>query len=219
MSSSRVPENRSAGGGPGQIVIISSPSGGGKTTICRELLSPERQARGWRFSISYTTRAMRQGEANGREYFFVSDTEFDALVAEDFFAEHFQVHMYKYGTPRRPLEEVVVSGGVAILDVDVNGARRLQEEYPHAVTIFVLPPSVAALRERLKARGTESDEQLRVRFETALKEMSSFRAFGFQYVVVNNTLSVAVREVLAIVEAHKCRVENFPEEQLRNILS
>lgn len=203
----------------GQIVIISSPSGGGKTTICRELLSPERTALGWRFSVSYTTRAMRQGEVNGREYYFVSDAEFDALVERDFFAEHFRVHMYKYGTPRQPLEDVGRTGGVMILDVDVNGAQRLQAEYPHAVTIFILPPSVGALRQRLAKRGTESEDQLRVRYETALREMSSFRAFGFQYVVVNNTLSVAVREVLAIIEAHKCRVENFPEEQLRNILS
>jgi guanylate kinase len=219
MSNSATPGRPATGDGTGQIVIISSPSGGGKTTICRELLSPERTAAGWRFSISYTTRGMRQGEVNGREYFFVSDAEFDDLRARDFFAEHFRVHMYKYGTPRQPLEDVVRSGGVMILDVDVNGAQRLQAEYPHAVTIFILPPSVRALRERLTKRGTESEDQLRVRYETALKEMSSFRAFGFQYVVVNNTLSVAVQEVLAIVEAHKCRVENFPEEQLRNILS
>lgn len=205
--------------GAGKIVIISSPSGGGKTTICQELLSAERRAEGWKFSISYTTRAMRQGEENGREYFFVSDEKFDELVAQDFFAEHFKVHMYKYGTPRGPLEAVVHDGGVMVLDVDVNGAKRLREEFPHAITIFIMPPSVSALRDRLKQRGTETEEQLRVRFETARQEMAHFAAFGFQYVVVNDELTKAVREVLAIIEAHHCRIENIPEEQLRDLLS
>ena len=219
MSSNRVPETHQAPPGAGKIVIISSPSGGGKTTICQELLSADRRAAGWKFSISFTTRAMRQGEQDGREYYFVTDDEFDNLAEQNFFAEHFKVHRYKYGTPRGPLEQVVRDGGVMILDVDVNGAKRLREEFPHAITIFIMPPSVAALRARLKQRGTETEEQLRVRFETAREEMTHFAAFGFQYVVVNDTLSKAVREVLAIIEAHHCRIENIPEEQLRNILS
>jgi len=219
MSNKPPAESSPQAPGPGKIVIISSPSGGGKTTICRELLSAERRAEGWRVSISYTTRAMRQGEEDGREYYFVSDEEFDHLVGENFFAEHFKVHQYKYGTPRAPLEEVVREGGVMVLDVDVNGAKRLREEFPRAITIFILPPSVTALRERLQQRGTETDQQLRVRFETARQEMAHFAAFGFQYVVVNEELTKAVREVLAIIEAHHCRIENIPEEQLRNILS
>lgn len=205
--------------GPGKIVIISSPSGGGKTTICRKLLSPGRKRQGWRFSISYTTRDRRAGERNGREYYFVSDQEFEKKIRQDFFAEHFQVHLYKYGTPRGPLEEVRKKGGVMILDVDVQGARKLQKEYRHAITIFVLPPSITALRKRLRQRGTETKEQLKVRFETAKQEMASFRDYGFEYVVINDDVAEATREVLAIIHAHHCRVENVPEEQIKRIVS
>ncbi len=203
----------------GKIVIISSPSGGGKTTICRELLSPERLASGWRFSVSYTTRPPRAGEQNGREYHFVTDAEFDSLAGRDFFAEHFQVHRFKYGTPRPPLDDVRRHGGVMVLDVDVNGARALKREFPDAITVFILPPSVQALRERLSLRGTETPDQLAVRFDNAIREMSSFRDYGFDYVVVNRDVSVAVREVESVIIAHHCRIENFPPEQLKKILS
>lgn len=205
--------------GPGKIVIISSPSGGGKTTICRALLRPERRESGWRFSVSYTTRPPRSSELNGREYYFVTDQEFDALTARGFFAEHFQVHKFKYGTPRGPLDQVRREGGVMVLDVDVNGAKALKQEFPDAITIFILPPSIDALRERLNARGTESPEQLSVRFQNAIREMNSFRDFGFDYVVVNRELSVAVEEVESVIIAHHCRIEYFPPEQLKKILS
>ncbi len=200
---------------PGKIVIISSPSGGGKTSICRKLLSPMRKKRGWQFSISYTTRCKRIGERNGREYHFASDTEFRSLVRRGFFAEHFKVHLYHYGTPRKPLQQVLSRGGVMILDVDVQGAIRLKKEYPEAITIFILPPSTAALRRRLRKRGTETKEQLRVRFENAKNEMKLFRKF--EYAVVNEDLSTAVKQVLSIIEAHPCRVDNFAQEQIRKI--
>lgn len=201
----------------GRIVIISSPSGGGKTSICRELLTPARRRRGWRFSVSYTTRRKRPGERNGREYVFVSEEEFERLVQKDFFAEHFRVHLYRYGTPRGPLERIRRRGGVMLLDVDVQGARRLRREYPDAIAIFVLPPSVAELRRRLKRRGTESPEQLRVRFTTAREEMRTFRRYGFEYVVVNDRLKEAVAEVEAIIRAHPCRLDKIDREQLRRL--
>lgn len=200
---------------PGRIVIISSPSGGGKTSICRRLLTPTRKRQGWTFSISYTTRGKRKGEQQGREYCFVPEADFDRLVARDYFAEHFRVHLYKYGTPRRPLEKVLQSGGVMLLDVDVQGAKKLRKEYPQAITIFVLPPSQAALRQRLKRRGTETKEQLKIRFENARKEMKLYRKF--EYVVINKELNDAVRQVLAIIEAHPCRLDNFNPEQITRI--
>ena len=129
---------------PGKIVIVSSPSGGGKTTICRKLMSPARRRKGWRFSISYTTRDPRVGERNGREYHFVTNEEFDRLTSQGFFAEHFKVHLYKYGTPRKPLEQVLRQGGVMLLDVDVKGARRIKREFPEVISIFVLPPARTA---------------------------------------------------------------------------
>ncbi|MBD3401264.1 guanylate kinase [candidate division GN15 bacterium] len=212
MTSSRKP-------GAGKIVIISSPSGGGKTTICRELLNAERREQGWRFSISHTTRPPRVGEKDGREYHFVDDATFDRMIEQGFFAEHFQVHEFKYGTPRRPLDEVREHGGVMVLDVDVNGAKALKQEFPDAITIFILPPSIAALRERLQQRGTETTEQMEMRFENALREMRTFQSYGFEYVVVNKDLTVAVEEVLSVVIAHHCRLEHFPPEQLKNIVS
>ncbi|MFH1686573.1 MAG: guanylate kinase [bacterium] len=200
---------------PGRIVIISSPSGGGKSSICRKLLSPARKTGGWRFSISCTTRDRRPGERNGREYSFVSTDEFDRLVKSGAFAEHFRVHLYRYGTPRRPLEDTIKHGGVMILDVDVQGAARLKSEYPQALTIFVLPPSVRELKKRLKARGTETAAQLKVRFENARREMRLYHRFD--YAVVNRDLKVAVRQVLAIIEAHPCRTELVSTEHIKRI--
>jgi guanylate kinase len=157
------------------------------------------------------------GERNGRAYHFVSDAQFDRLTSSDFFAEHFQVHLYKYGTPREPLERVRRKGGVILLDVDVKGARKLHREFPDAVSIFILPPSVPELRKRLRQRGTETPDQLKIRFENAKREMRTFRSFGFDYVVVNKELDVAVRKVLSIIEAHDCRTERITAEQLKRI--
>jgi len=202
---------------PGRIVIISSPSGGGKTSICRRLLTPARKRRGWRFSISYTTRVKRRGERHGREYYFVDNEEFAALVKDDFFAEYFKVHLYHYGTPRQPLEQVLNRGGVMLLDVDVQGAKRLKKLYPQAVTVFILPPSERALRQRLKRRGTETQTQLEVRFENAKKEMRLFR--DFEYAVVNDVLGEAVRKVRTIIEAHSSRTEYMIAEHLIKSMS
>ncbi|HWR83253.1 MAG TPA: guanylate kinase [Candidatus Deferrimicrobium sp.] len=200
---------------PGKIVIISSPSGGGKTSICRRLLSPSRKRLGWKFSISYTTRARRRGERDGREYCFVDKEKFTRLARAGFFAEHCLVHLYHYGTPRRPLEEVATSGGVLILDVDVQGAFKLKKAYPQAITIFVLPPSVAELRRRLKRRGTESQEQLAVRFRNSRREMKLYPRFD--YVVINDDLKRAVRQVLSILDGHFCRSERLDPEQMARI--
>ncbi|UCD62770.1 MAG: guanylate kinase [Candidatus Zixiibacteriota bacterium] len=201
---------------PGKIVVISSPSGGGKTSICRRLLTPARRQNGWTFSISYTTRRRRPSERNGREYYFVAEDKFRKLAAKNFFAEHFKVHLYRYGTPRRPLEKVIRSGGVIILDVDVQGAFRLKKTFPQAVTIFILPPSIPVLRRRLIRRGTETAEQRRVRFDNARKEIRLYKRF--EYCVINDDLDTAVREVLGIITSHHCRTEHVPAEQIRKLL-
>jgi guanylate kinase len=202
--------------GKGTIVIISSPSGGGKTSICRRLLTPARRRRGWKFSVSYTTRQKRPGERNGREYHFVTPEQFDRLSRRGFFAEHCRVHLYHYGTPRKPLEQVLKKGGVMLLDVDVKGAFKLKRVYPQAITVFILPPSVAALRRRLKKRGTESPDQLRVRFENAKKEMRLYHRF--EYAVINDDLDTAVQQVACIICSHQCRTENLDPEQIKRIV-
>lgn len=196
---------------PGKLVIISSPSGGGKTSICRRLLTPARKRLGWRFSISYTTRQKRLGERQGREYCFVSEQEFQEKASAGFFAEQFKVHLYNYGTPKRPLEQAHKTGGVMLLDVDVQGAQRLKKVYKEAITIFILPPSERVLRQRLKQRGTETKAQLKVRFDNARKEMKLYHRFD--YAVVNDDLSKAVRQVRSIIEVHSCRTENLSMEQ------
>jgi guanylate kinase len=200
----------------GKIVIISSPSGGGKTSICRRLLNPTRKKKGWKFSISYTTRTKRRGERHGREYYFVDDSTFSKMLARNAFAEHFKVHLYHYGTPRDTIDRTLKSGGVLLLDVDCQGALKLKKDYPEAITIFILPPSIAALKRRLKARGTETREQLKVRFENSKKEMRQFRQF--EYVVINDDLDEAVKQVLSIINCHFCRTEKLRPEQIRKIV-
>jgi len=198
----------------GNIVIISSPSGGGKTSICQNLLNDNKD---WKFSISYTTRSKRPGEVDGREYFFVDENKFEALKNDNFFAEHFKVHLYNYGTPRGPLEDVLNNGGVVLLDVDVQGAKHLKKEFDEALTIFILPPSVEELHKRLSARGTETAEQLKVRRENATEEMKLWQ--NFDYVVVNNGLGEAVEQVYSIIKSHKCLVDKIDVEQINRIIS
>ena len=210
--------SRLTGRSRGKIVIISSPSGGGKTSICRKLLSPARRRKGWRFSVSYTTRSPRPGERNGREYYFVDDSEFARMEKKNLFAESCRVHLYRYGTPCGPIDKIRRSGGVMVFDVDVKGARKLREKYSDAIAIFVLPPSISALKERLRIRGTENAELRRIRLENALREMKTFREYKFDYVVINQYLDRAVRQVLAIVEAHHCRIDRTDMEQIRRIV-
>lgn len=200
---------------PGKILIISSPSGGGKTSICGKLLSAARKKLGWEFSVSYTTRPKRRGERSGREYHFVSRQEFAREVKKRFFAEHFAVHLYQYGTPKYLIERKIKKGGVLLLDIDVQGALKIKKNYPEAITIFILPPNERALRRRLRARGTETKEQLAVRFENAKTEMKLYHKF--EYVVINDDLSAAVTKVLNIVNSHGCRSEIFNKEQISRI--
>lgn len=173
--------------GRGKIVIISSPSGGGKTTICLKLLKSNPR---WKFSVSYTTRQMRKGEKHGREYFFVDRPEFIGLRRRGFFAESARVHLHYYGTPKEALDKIVAGGGVILLDVDVKGAASIKKKYPQALSLFVLPPSKAELRRRLKRRGTETQAQLKVRLDNAIAEMEQFNRFD--YIIINKDINEAV---------------------------
>jgi len=199
----------------GKIVIISSPSGGGKTSICRRLLGRHKKD-DWKFSISYTTRPPRVGEKDGREYVFVDYARFMNLKARGRFAESCQVHRFYYGTPRQPLEKVLYGGGVMIFDVDVKGAKKLKELYPQAVTVFILPPGRTELMRRLKRRGTEDDKHLRIRQRRAVSEMKLFKRF--EYVVINKDLNTAVREVDMIILSLHCRRQNLDLEQINRII-
>ncbi len=192
-------------GKTGKIVIISSPSGGGKTTICNRLreLNPE-----YRFSISYTTRSRRADEVNGREYVFVSDEEFEKLEREGFFAETARVHLYRYGTPHGPLQEALHTGQVIMLDVDVQGAESIRKAYPReALTMFILPPSADELKSRLTRRGTETENQLQVRLNNAIAEMNE--KDRFDYIIVNKDINVAVSAADHMIKSWTVGVTSF----------
>jgi guanylate kinase len=188
----------------GKIVIISSPSGGGKTTICLKLLRANPK---WRFSISYTTRQKRQGEKNGREYFFVDRAEFIRLRRQGFFAESARVHLHYYGTPRAPLDKAAQKGGVILLDVDVKGAASIKKKYPQALSIFIVPPSRAELKRRLRRRGTETKAQLEVRLKNALAEMEQYNRFD--YIIKNENINEAVSAADHIIKSWTVGVTFF----------
>ena len=160
----------------GKIIIISSPSGGGKTSICKRLLNRNKD---WQFSISVTTRKKRRGEKNGREYFFVEHADFLKQRERGKFAEWCKVHSFLYGTPKGPMESVLYKGGVMLLDVDVKGAKKLKKIYKEAATIFILPPGRNELKQRLKKRGTEDDKHFKIRQSRALSEMKLFGQFEY----------------------------------------
>lgn len=177
-------------------IILSAPSGGGKTTIARELL---RRRTDLGYSVSCTTRSPRVGEVEGRDYYFLSLAEFERRRDAGDFAECAQVHGNMYGTLRSEIERVLGSGKHVVMDIDVQGAQQLTRAFPQSVTIFVLPPSAEVLLERLRQRRTESKEQLAKRLQSALQELQAVDLY--QYVVTNDDLAKAVQRVAAIVDA------------------
>ena len=177
-------------------IILSSPSGGGKTTIARELL---RRRTDLGYSVSCTTRSPRVGEVEGRDYYFLSLAEFERRRDAGEFAESAEVHGNMYGTLRSEIERVLGSGKHVVMDIDVQGAQQLTRVFPQSVTIFVLPPSAEVLLERLRQRRTESKEQLAKRLQSALQELQAVELY--QYVVTNDDLAKAVHRVSAVVDA------------------
>lgn len=183
-------------------IILSSPSGGGKTTIARELL---RRRTDLGYSVSCTTRAPRVGEVNGKDYYFLSTVEFERRRDGGEFAESAQVHENMYGTLRSEIQRVLSAGKHVVMDIDVQGARQFRRAFPESVTIFVLPPSAEILLERLRQRQTESKEQLARRLQSALQELQAVDEY--QYVVVNDDLTKAVARVSAVIDAEVVRRE------------
>src|SRR3954464_12960128 len=177
-------------------VILSAPSGGGKTTIAKAMLA-RRADLG--YSVSCTTRAPRPGEVEGRDYYFMSRAEFIAQRERGAFAESAEVHGNLYGTLRAEIERVLGSGKHVVMDIDVQGALQFTRVFPQSVTIFVLPPSAEVLLDRLRQRRTESKEQLAKRLQSALQELQAVELY--EYVVTNDDLTKAVHRVSAIVDA------------------
>lgn len=186
-------------------VILSSPSGGGKTSIARELLSIRADVG---YSVSCTTRAPRPGEAEGVDYRFTSRPDFRAAVDRGEFAEAAEVHGELYGTLRSELDRVMGSGRHVIMDIDVQGARQLVRAFPESVLIFVLPPSTEVLLDRLRARGTEGPDAVARRLENAVEELRAVAMYD--YVVMNDDLRLAVDRVAAIIDAEMARRVRTP---------
>jgi guanylate kinase len=177
-------------------LILSAPSGAGKTTIAKELLS-RRADLG--YSVSCTTRAPRRGEIDGRDYTFVSRDQFLERQSRDEFAEWAEVHGHLYGTLRNEVERVLSSGRHVVMDIDVQGALQFKAAFPGAVTVFVLPPSADVLLRRLRQRRTENTEQLVARLRSAVEELRAVEEY--RYVVVNDDLERSVSRVGAIIDA------------------
>ena len=184
----------------GDLFIVSSPSGGGKTTLIRRLLA-DPPGEPLHFAVSHTTRPMRAGEQNGREYHFVPVAQFQQMVGRDEFLEHNEVHDNIYGTSRAEVLPRLAAGEDVILDIDVQGARDVRRAYPDAVMIFIAPSSQPELQRRLLLRGLDHDEVIRKRLINAAKEIQE--ASDYQYVIVNDDLDRATLELQSIVRARR----------------
>jgi guanylate kinase len=182
------------------LLIVSSPSGAGKTTLCKRLLSEFSDIR---FSISHTTRTPRSSEQDGRDYRFVSLDRFHRMVAENQFAEWANVHGNHYGTSHQEIQNAISTGTDLIFDVDYQGAASIQARYPDAVSVFILPPSIAELKNRLQTRGTESPESLHNRFTAALGEIEQYPKFT--YLLVNENVDQAYDQMRSILLAERCK--------------
>jgi guanylate kinase len=182
----------------GRLFILSAPSGAGKTTLCRALLE---HFRDMFYSVSYTTRDPRKGETKGVDYHFITKDDFKEKIKENKWAEWAEVHGNYYGTSAVFLDKAVASGKDVLLDIDVEGTMQIVRRYPDAVTIFIMPPSLDALRSRMESRGTDSEEVIARRMANAEKEISQKDIY--RHVIVNENLTKALAELVSIVEKYR----------------
>jgi guanylate kinase len=183
---------------PGILFIVAAPSGAGKTTLTRALLESEP---GMLLSVSYTSRAPRPNEMDGVHYHFVSRAEFEAMIARGEFFEHAVVHGDLKGTSRKVVEQTLAQGRDVLLEIDWQGARQVRAQLPGTVSIFILPPSRAELERRLRTRASDDEETIRRRLADSQRDMT--HATEFDYIVVNDEFDTALRDLRAIVDAHR----------------
>jgi guanylate kinase len=197
----------------GTLVVVSAPSGAGKTTLCHEVrtLVPDLY-----YSVSYTTRAPRVGETNGTDFFFVTEGAFTAMRARDEFAEWAEVHGHLYGTPAKALESALGRGLDVLLDIDTHGARQLRQRYPEAVSVFIMAPSMAELEARLRERNSNSPGDIARRLSRAKEEIAAWRQYD--YLIINRDVKDAVDQLATIIQAERCRTSRltlrFPDMEV-----
>jgi guanylate kinase len=193
--------SKGALGSKPMLLVVSSPSGAGKTTLTRRLM---KEFDSLTFSISYTTRRPRDGEKDGQDYHFVEAADFETMVSDNLFAEHATVHGNHYGTADAQIREAFAEGRDVLFDIDYQGGRQLKAKYPaEAVMVFVLPPSMEVLAGRLRNRATDTEDTIRRRLEKAVDELGHYHAYEF--LVVNDDLEQAYDQLRAIYLAATCR--------------
>ena len=185
---------------PGNLFVVAAPSGAGKSSLVKALLELDSRVQP---SVSHTTRAPRGQEKHGREYFFVSEPEFDAMVQSDAFVEWAHVHNNRYGTSKKAIEERISQGADVILEIDFQGALQIKKVFANAVTIFILPPSWDELRSRLERRGEDTPAVIEVRLQNAALEMA--QAHQFDFVIINELFDRAVFDLKSIVHAQRLK--------------
>ncbi|WP_297479594.1 guanylate kinase [Ferrovum sp.] len=185
---------------PGQLFIVTAPSGAGKSSLIAALLKQDPRVR---LSVSHTTRAPRQGEIDGQDYHFVSRTTFSTLRTENQFLEWAEVYGNFYGTARRSLEDLQNRGFDVILEIDWQGARQVRQFYPESLGIFILPPSLETLRHRLQGRGKDDPETIEKRLSLAQDDLSHENEF--EYAIINADFDEALRDLAAVLRAARCR--------------
>lgn len=195
-------------GTKGQLLVVSGPSGAGKGTICKALIEKNPI---W-ISTSCTTRKPRVGEVDGVNYFFIEREEFLKRIDNDEFLEYAEVYGNFYGTPRSEVLRLLDEGKDVILEIDIQGALKIKSSYPEGVFIFIMPPSMEELRNRITNRGSETPESLKTRLEAAYDEISF--ASKYDYAVVNDEVDKAVKKIESIIIAEKCRVFKIKDELL-----
>lgn len=191
----------------GFLLVISGPSGVGKGTVLHDLMNTQSNLV---YSVSATTRKKRDGEIEGVSYFYLNHDEFEQMIAEDKFLEYAHVHNNYYGTPKEFVEKKINEGKIVILEIDVQGALNIKKNTDNGVFIFLAPPSLKELKKRIVGRGTETDEDIKIRMNNAKKELEYIK--DYDYIVVNDHLNSAITSVNEIINAEKHRV--FREENL-----
>ena len=193
--------------GKGSLFIVSAPSGAGKTTILRRVMA---EVGGMVFAVSHTTRSPRPGEQDGRDYFFVNQEDFLRMRDEGGFVEWAEVHGNYYGTSRSMLDSVMAEGTDVLHDIDVQGARKIRESGMEAVYIFILPPSLEVLEQRLRGRDSDPEEVIGRRLHNAVAEVEGY--FEYDYVILNDDLEQALGDFKAVVNAQRLRADAFDRD-------